>query len=208
MILNLPSRLNAVNTLLESKIESSSFGFNDALIISLFFNDFNNTNQLIDEIDLLLENNIELLFVSMKSILHETNRFALLDIKFLYDVSFIQIFEEYIKPFHDRYSFKLKESRNLRIDYNEKNNRYDTASEYWDGVEKFNRTKKEFEIAENKYKAIQAEIKSLYNELKQEERKYCHIYGFKPKYLEVLVLRLREIAQTIINEINVIKGGE
>lgn len=207
-ILNVSSRLHIINTLLEDKKNYELFTIDDALLLASFFRDYSKTNRLIEEAELLAKNDIALLCTISTSILEESNIFMSLDLSMFNDINFDKLFEDYIKPFMNRYDLKLKEAALQVKDYNEKNNRYDMASELRDGKDVFFKIKNDFEISEKKYKDIQAEVKQLYKDLKNEENKYLCIYKFQFVFFRILIDRLKHISETILVDIHNIQKEE
>lgn len=209
LILNMSSRLFDINTLLENKKDYDLFTIDETLLLASFFEDYSNTNRLIEEAEILAKKDITLLFTISSSILEESNKFLSFNISNLYGVNFEKLFEDYIGPFKIRYELKLKEAALQVKDYNEKNNRFDMASIERDGVEGYSRIKSEFELSEIKYKTIQADVKQLYYDLKNEEKKYFCVYTFPPVFFEILMERINHISKSILIDINKIQkeGG-
>lgn len=201
-ILNLSSRLHAINSLLEDKKSYDLFTIDETLLLASFFRDYSKTNRLIEETELLAKKDIALLSTISSSILEESNKFLSFDLSMFNDINFDTLFEDYIRPFKIRYELKLKEAALQVKDYNEKNNRFDMASELRDGKEVFLKIKNDFEISEKKYKGIQAEVKLLYKDLKNEENKYICIYKFQFGFFRILIDRIKHISESILIDIN------
>ena len=66
----------------------------------------------------------------------------------------------------------------------------------------------ECDTAKTEYDEAHARVNLLYNEWQQERDRYFYVYCFKPMFLDVLVERLKGIAESIIADISRMKEDE
>ncbi len=111
MLSDISKRLEAVNTLLGRHQQCNRFMFNDALPLSLFYRDFNDTNTLVKEAGLLFREDAEQLLEFSSSLLSEADKYLSLDRTPLQAVDFEALFEEHLKPFELRYEEKNQNYR-------------------------------------------------------------------------------------------------
>lgn len=102
MIRQITQRLEEVNTLL-AECRQDSITFEQALLLSLFYRDFNETNQIVTEASAMSQEDAEQLNEIAFSLLSEAERFLAMGISGLQSVDFGNLFETNLKPFESRY---------------------------------------------------------------------------------------------------------
>ena len=102
MIQQITQRLQEVNNLLAT-CKQDSITFEQALLLSLFYNDFNETNQIVTETAAMFHDDAEQLNEICFSLFSEAERFLSLDITGLQSVDFESLFEANLRPFESRY---------------------------------------------------------------------------------------------------------
>lgn len=199
-IQQITQRLQEVNTLLAGSREDS-ITFEQALLLSLFYRDFNETNQIVTEAAMFQEDAEQLNEIAF-SLLSEAERFLSLDIAGLQSVDFATIFDEHLKPFESRYDEAKEVATELWWEYSAMSNKLDflplDSDEYKSLDLLCNAKKAEYDTAH-------AQTDRLYNEWQQErERTFC-LYCFKPMFLAILVERLKGISESIVSDIRRMK---
>jgi hypothetical protein len=205
MLSNISQRLEAVNNLLNGHQKNSRFMFDDALSLSLFYQDFNDTNLLVKEAACLVKENPEMLMKFSSSLLSEADKFLSFDRTPLQAVDFAALFEEHLKPFELRYEETKAAVTELWRKYSAMSNRLDFLPL---DSEEHKSLDAECVAAKAKYDQAHAHAKLLYKEWQQEREKYFCVYCFKPMFLDVLVERLKGIAGSIISDIRRMKEGK
>lgn len=205
MLSDISKRLEAVNTLLGRHQQCNRFMFNDALPLSLFYRDFNDTNTLVKEAGLLFREDAEQLLEFSSSLLSEADKYQSLDRTPLQAVDFEDLFEEHLKPFELRYEEAKTAATELWRKYSAKSNRLDFLP--W-GSEEYKSLDVECSAIKAEYDEAHARVNLLYKEWQQERDRHFCVYCFKPMYLDVLVERLKGIAGSIISDIRRIREGE
>ena len=99
---NISPRLHEVNVFL-STYGKGSLSFGQALLSSLFYRDFRETNTVVEEAESLAEKDADQLLKFSSSLFSESGTYLSLDRKPLQAVDFETLFEEYLKPFELRY---------------------------------------------------------------------------------------------------------
>ena len=121
---NISQRLHEVNMLL-STCEQGAFSFAQALLLSLFYRDFCDTNTVVEEAETLAEKDAEQLLKFSSALFSESETYLSLDKTSLQSVNFEALFEEYLKPFELRYEEAKAASTELWRKYSALNNRLD-----------------------------------------------------------------------------------
>lgn len=198
MIQQIPQRLSEINTLLTA-CKQEDFSFGQALPLSLFYRDFSDTNSLVGEAtDLAKENSGELLQLS-SSLISESDKYLSLDKSVLQAVSFKAIFEEHLKPFEHRYEGAKTTATKLWQAYSAMSNRLDFMPL---DSEEYTELSAECDTKKSEYDTGHAQTDHLYKEWQQERDRYFCVYCFKPMFLDVLVERLKGVAESIIADIS------
>lgn len=201
MIQQIPQRLQEVNTLLAT-CKQDSITFEQALLLSLFYKDFNETNQIVTEAAAMFQDDAEQLNEISFSLFSEAEKFLSLDNSGLQSVDFEGIFNEHLKPYEAKYEEAKDVATGLWREYSAMSNRQDFLpldSEDYKSLDPLCDAKKV------EYDTAHARVNILYNELQQErDRTFC-VYCFKPVFLSVLVERLKGISGSIISDIRRMK---
>lgn len=202
MIQQIPQRLQEVNTLLAT-CKQDSITFEQALLLSLFYKDFNDTNRIVTEVTAMFHDDATQLMDISSSLFSEAERFLSLDVTVLQSVDFENLFEANLRLFESRYEEAKDVAAGLWREYSAMSNRLDFLpldSEDYKSLNPLCDAKKA------EYDTAHARVNLLYNELQQErERTFC-VYCFKPMFLSVLVGRLKGISGSIISDIRRMKG--
>ena len=201
IISNISQRLQEVNTLLATCTQDS-ITFEQALQLSLFYKDFNETNQIVKEAAAMFQDDAEQLDEISFSLFSEAEKFLSLDISGLQSVNFECIFKEHLKPFEAKYDEVRDIATGLWRDYSAISNRLDFFPLDSD---EYKALDVECDVAKTKYDEAHTRVNLLYNEWQQErERTFC-VYCFKPMFLSVLVERLKGISGSSISDIRRMK---
>ena len=201
MIQQITQRLQEINTLLVTCLQES-ITFEQAMLLSQFYKDFNETNQIVTEAAAMFQEDAEQLNEISFSLFSEAERFLSLDVAVLQSVDFENLFEANLKPFELRYEEAKDVATGLWREYSAMSNRLDFLpldSEDYKSLDPLCDAKK----MENT--TALARVNPLYNEIQKErDRTFC-VYCFKPMFLSVLVERLKGISESIISDIRRMK---
>lgn len=201
MIQHIPQRLQDVNTLLAT-CRQDSITFEQAMLLSQFYKDFNETNQIVTEAAAMFHDDATQLMDISFSLFSEAGRFLSLDITGLQSVDFESLFEANLRPFELRYGEAKNVATVLWHEYSAMSNKLDFLpldSEDYKSLDPVCDAKKA------EYDTAHARVNLLYNELQKErDRTFC-VYCFKPMFLSVLVERLKGISESIISDIRRMK---
>ncbi len=201
---NISQRLHEVNMLL-STCEQGSLSFGQALLLSLFYRDFSETNTVVEEAESLAEKDADQLLKFSSSLFSESGTYLSLDRKPLQAVDFETLFEEYLKPFELRYEEAKAAATELWRKYSALSNRLDFLPL---DSEEYMKLSDECDAKKAEYDTAHAQTDHLYNEWQQERDRYFCVYCFKPMFIDVLVERLHGIAGSILSDINRMKEGK
>lgn len=201
MIQQITQQLQEVNTLLAT-CKQDSITFEQAMLLSLFYKDFNDTNRIVTEATAMFHDDARQLMDISSSLLSEAERFLSLDITGLQSVDFEGIFEEHLKPFETKYEEAKGISTGLWHEYSAMSNRLDYLpldSEDYKSLDPVCDAKKA------EYDTAHAQTDLLYKEWQQERNRTFCVYCFKPMFLSVLAERLKGISESIIGDIRRMK---
>lgn len=206
MIQQITQRLREVNTLLTAYTthEQGGLSFEQALLLSLFYQDFNETNGLVKEAGLLFREDAEQLLEFSSSLFSETDKYLSLDRTPLQKVDFAALFEEHLKPCELRYREARTAATGLWRKYSDMSNRLDFLPM---DSEEYRTLDVECDAAKAEYDEARAHANLLYKEWQRERDRYFCVRCFKPLFLDVLVERLKGIAGSIISDIGRMKEG-
>lgn len=204
MIQQISQRLHEVNTLLATRGQGEP-SFEQALLFSLFYRDFNDTNSLVKEAGLLFREDAGQLLEFSSSLCSETETYLSLDRTPLQSVDFEALFEEHLKPFELRYEEAKTAATELWRKYSVMSARLDFLPS---DSEEYKSLDVECGAVKAEYDEAHARVNLLYKEWRQERDRYFCVYCFKPVYLDVLVERLKGIAGSIISDIRHMREGE
>ena len=204
MIRQITQRLHEVNLLLAT-YGQGGLSFEQALPLSLFYQDFNDTNLLVKEAACLVKENPGQLLDFSSSLLSETNKFLSLDRTPLQTVDFEFLFEKHLEPFELRYEKAKTVAAELWRKYSAMSGRLDFLPL---DSEEYRSLDAKCGAAKAKYDGAHAHANLLYKEWQQERDRNFSVYCFKPMFLDVLVERLQGIAGSIISDIRRMKEGE
>lgn len=198
---NIAPRLHEVNVFL-STYGQGSLSFAQALLLSLFYRDFCDTNTVVEEAESLAEKDADQLLKFSSSLFSESGTYLSLDRKPLQAVDFETLFEEYLKPFELRYEEAKAAATELWRKYSALSNRLDFLPL---DSEEYMKLSVECDAKKAEYDMAHAQTDHLYNEWQQKRSRYFCVYCFKPMFLDVLVERLHGIAESILSDINRMK---
>lgn len=198
---NISPRLHEVNVLL-STWGQGSLSFGQALLLSLFYRDFSDTNIVVEEAEFLAKRDAEQLLKFSSSLFSESETYLSLDRTPLQAVDFEALFEEHLKPFELRYEVAKAAATGLWRKYSALNNRLDFLPL---DTEEYKSINSECSAVKAEYDEVHTRTDILYKEWQQEREKYFFVWCFKPMFLDVLVERLHGIAGSILSDINRMK---
>lgn len=201
MIQQITQRLSEINTLLTT-CKPEDFSFGRALSLSLFYRDFSDTNSLVSEVIGLAKENPGQLSELSSSLISEADRYLSLDRSALQTVDFKAVFEEHLRPFERRHEEAKETATILWQNYSAMSNRLDFLPL---DSEEYKSLDAECDAAKAEYDKTHTHVNLLYDEWQQERGRYFCVYCFKPMFLDVLVERLKGIAESIMADINRMK---
>ena len=123
-IQQIAQRLHEVNALLAT-FGQGRLSFEQALPLSLFYRDFNDTNSLVKEAGMLFREDAGQLLDFSSSLLSETNKFLSLDRTPLQVADFETLFREHLKPLELRYEEAKASATKLWSEYSAMSSRLD-----------------------------------------------------------------------------------
>lgn len=202
MMTDISQRLQEVNDTLTASCGQKELSFDEALCLSLFYRDFKDTNALVEEAESLAGKDAARLHGLALSLLSETGRYLSLDKSAVSDTDYEVLFESHLKPFEERFNEAKTVAARLWREYSDKSNRLDylpTDSDEYRSLDA------ECDKAKGEYDRAHAMADLLYKEWTRERDRCFCVWCFKPLFMDVLVSRLRGIAESVVNDIERMK---
>ncbi len=194
-------RLQSVNSILSSCADGR-LSFDDAMVLSSFYCDYSDTNNIIEAAEKEAAENTDKLLSDTVSLLSEIEKFSAVGVTGIQQVDFEQLFEQHVKPFEERYEAAKTVSKKLWQEYSAMSNRLDFLPLDSDEYKTLNT---ECEAKKSEYDTAHEQTNQFYDDWQSERRRCFCVYTFKPLHLEVLIARLKGISESIISDIKRIK---
>lgn len=202
MMTDISKRLQEVNDTLTASCGQKELSFDEALCLSQFYRDFKDTNTLVEEAELLAVKDAARLHGLALSLLSETGHYLSLDKSAVSGTDYETLFESHLKPFEERFNEAKAIATRLWREYSDKCNRLDylpmDSDEYKSLDAECGKAKEEYDHAHTA-----ADL--LYKEWTREHDRYFCVWCFKPVFIEVLVSRLRGIAESVVKDLERMK---
>ena len=200
MLSELVQNLIAVNRI----VKGQNMSFEDSLSIVGLYDDMPETNDLIDQAEVLAASDVDDLEKVAIKLQSETARFLNVGLPHLRQVDFKAIAQSYPHSFYDRFHKAEVELNSYWKTYCQFNNQL----EYLDlDSEEYRDAEKRSEEAKAEYDERQKEVRRLYAEYEQANKESNPVFSFNPDYLETIVVRYRDIASAILADIRRIREG-
>ncbi len=200
-IANITTSLQSVNSVLSSCTDGR-LSFDDTLTLAAFYRDYSDTNSLIEAAEKEAVEDADKLLSDTVSLLSEIENFSAVGVAGIQSVDFGRLFEQHIKPFEERYVAAKTVSTKLWQEYSAMSNRLDFLPL---GSEEYKTLNAECDAKKSEYNTAHEQTNRLYDDWQSERQRCFCVYTFKPLHLEVLVARLKGIAESIIADIKHIK---
>ena len=197
-IAQISTHLQSVNSILSSCTDSG-LSFDDTLTLSAFYRDCSDTNSIIAAAEKEVAKDADRLLSDTVSLLSEIEKFSAAGVAGIQPVNFENIFEQHVKPFEERYESAKAISTKLWQEYSAISNRLDFLPLDTDEYKTLNA---ECDAKKSAYDTAREQTNRLYDDWQQERDRYFCVYCFKPMFLDVLVERLKGIAESIITDIS------
>ncbi len=200
-IADITTRLQFVNSILRSCADSG-LSFDDALTLAVFYRDCSDTNSIIEAAEKEAAKDADGLLTDTVSLLSEIEKFSEVGVANIQSVDFERLFEQYVKPFEERYEAAKTASTKLWQKYSAMSNRLDFLPLDSDEYKTLNA---ECDAKKAEYESARMKTESAHNEWRAEQQRCFCVYTFKPLHLDVLVARMKGIAESIISDIKRMK---
>ena len=202
MMTDIFKRLQEVNDTLTASCGQKELSFGEALCLSLFYRDFKDTNALVEEAESLAGKDAARLRGLSLSLFSEAERYLSLDKSAVSGTDYETLFESHLKPFEERFDEAKAVAARLWREYSDKNNRLDYLPMDSD---EYKSLEKECDKAKEEYGRVHTAADLLYKEWTRERDRCFCVWCFKPLFMDVLVSRLRGIAESVVNDIERMK---
>lgn len=202
---DISKHLQEVNDILSASCTQKRLSFDEALCLSLFYRDFKDTNALVEEAEMLAGKDAPRLHGLALSLFSEAERYLTLDKTAMSATDYAALFESRLKPLEERFQEAKAEASALWRIYSDMGNRLDYLPV---DSEEYKSLEKECDKAKEEYDRAHTKANQLYDVWTQErDRNFC-VWSFKPVFMDVLVSRLRGIAESITSDLERMKEGK
>ncbi len=200
---NIIPRLKEVNRIV-AYCSNGTMSFEQAYALAQFYYDFQDTNALIADAEVMAGDDPAGLRMVALSLKAETatllNNIGLLD-----SIDFREIANEHSRYYHSLFQKASAELNPYWKRYCELNNRLDylplDSKEYAEA-------EKECEAAKAEHDNRQTEVKRIYAEYERENRRAGDVFSLKASHLYALAAKLNGIAGSILNDLDRMEKGE
>ena len=202
MIHSLLERLKEVNDIIDT-CSDGTMPFEQANVIARFYYDYQDTNAIIDEAEMMATEDtgrLRKLAVSLKA---ETAT-LLNNIRGLDGVDFKQIANAHSKQYYSKFQEASEQLNPFWKRYSELNNRLDYLPL---GSKEYAEFDKKCEEAKAEHDTRQIEVKRLYAEYENENQRAGYVFSLKAPYLYALAAKINGIAGSIINDLDRLEKG-
>ncbi len=200
-ISDIRSRLQSVNSILRS-CGNGALSFDDALTLATFYRDYSDTNSLIETAEKEAVEDVDKLLSDTVSLLSEIEKFSEVGVANIQSVDFERLFEQYVKPFEERFEAAKAVSTKLWQEYSAMSNRLDFLPLDSDEYKTLNT---ECDAKKAEYEAAHIKTESAHDKWRAEQQRCFCVYTFKPLHLKILISRLNGISESIISDLKRIK---
>lgn len=197
-------RLRELNDALSASSGNSELSFAEALQVSLFYRYSKDTNALVAEAEAMAGSDAARLHGLALSLLSEAERYISLDKSAMNGTGYEALFENHMKPFAERHDKAKAIATGLWKEYSDKSNRLDFLPL---DSEEYKSLESDCDKAKAEYDKAHAEAGLLYDMYVQERDRCFCVFCFKPVFMDVLVSRLKGIAESIIADLARLKEG-
>lgn len=189
------TRLQKVTDL--CKASQAAMTFEEAETVARFYHDYQNTNEVIDAAEEMAQCNPEGLKGVMSELADEA-RAALTALPNIAGIDFSKVGTGYADRFYEDFNEASKANAPLRKRVYDLNTRLDYLTL---DSEDYAECEKELEEAKAELEPRQKEVEAKYAIYEKEHERSADVRGFKPEYLEVLIVKLGQIADAVLADL-------
>lgn len=190
------SRLRSITDICHSS--KADISFVEAEVVVRFYHDCQNTNAVIDAAEEMAHGNPEGLKGVMTELAAEV-RAAMSVLPNIAEIDFNKVGTDYADRFYDVFNEASKANTPLRKRIYNLNTRLDylplDSGEYTE-------CEKELEEAKAELNPRQKDVEAKYARYEEELERSADVRRFKPEYLEVLIVKLGQIADAVLADLN------
>lgn len=201
--INIANRLDEVNGIVAA-CNGSTMSFEQAYELARFYYDFQDTNALIADAEVMAGEDLSGLREIAISLKAETTT-LLNNIGRLDGIDFREIANAHSRRYHDIFQEASDKLNPYWKRYCELNNRLDylplDSKEYAE-------VDKECDAAKAEHDRRQVDVKRIYAEYEHENRRAGDVFSLKASHLYALATKLNGIAGSIINDLDRMEKGE
>ena len=195
------SALHIVSSLLTKFAQEGDLSFSDKLQLATLCNELRDTNTIIENAEQEAKTDIRQLQLDAKAMKEETEsiantiaankqQFAIIDCKAECDA--------YLHPFESVYNEAMKKATALWQEYIAMSNRLD-MTDMQDG--EYKTLDADCDVKKAEYDKAHAEVETLHAKYDAERRRIAKLYYFDITVTELLITKIRQIAEAIIRDI-------
>lgn len=188
-------RLQRVNHIIASRINVSDITFADACVIAQFYHDYQNTNDIIDDVENLALQDGKTLYESAIGLKKEVDKFVSLDLSAWNALDFINMEQSHLKEYKERWDVAKDKATNLWREYQTESNRLDMMDF---NSEDFKTLDAQCDNIKLAYDEAHSQGEELYSIYRQEQLKCGQVHYFEMQFLELLICKISKLLDVIL----------
>ena len=196
-------KLDGINAILSNN--SNPLSLEQAMLLYHFFNDFQDTNTLIETAEGMAHKDLNNLEDKINTLSECVDRFLTLKGTNVLAIDYKEICKQLMQPYEESYENAKGISTQLWQDYQSISNRLDYLPLE---SEEYKEVDLQCDAAKSAYDKARADTEQLYDEYNAKRRDYAGLYFFKAEYMYVLIEKIKDITESIMSDIrNLRKEG-
>ena len=194
LIEEIVERMHEVNRILASRSTVEEVSFDDALTLSLFYEDYKNTNKVIDAAEELAHSNVNVLLNQVIKLEDVFSKFLAFGLDMWRMVDFVAIAKTHDQEAAQSWNATKAKATKLWKQYQAESNRLDMMP--FDS-EEYKQLDIQCEKDKEAYEVASRQAIGLFSIYRQVEKLCAYVNYFEIQFLELLVSKMSQIAEAI-----------
>ena len=197
IIEEISTRLQSVNRIIASRTNVADITFDDACVIAQFYHDFQNTNSIIDGVEVLARQDMATLCQSSMDLKKEVDAFCNIDLNIWKTLDFIRMEQSHLADYKERWDAAKNKATNLWKEYQAESNRLDMMDS---NDEEFKALDAQCDQTKLAYDEAHKLSDKLYDVYRQEQLKCGQVHYYEMQFLELLIHKISKLVDVILKD--------
>ena len=197
IIEEISKRLQKVNHIIASRTNVADITFEDACVIAQFYHDYQNTNSIIDNVEVLAHQDRKSLYQSSMNLKKDVDDFATLDLSIWEALDFIHMEQSHLKGYKEQWDAAKDKANGLWKAYQAESNRLDMM-DY--NTEEFKVLDSKCDQTKQSYDEAHKLSDGLYDIYRQEQMKCGQMHYFEMQFLVLLIRKISKLVEIILKD--------